>query len=62
MVGNICSAQFWGAVTAGLMASQALLEYWLGKTDKTKAASTVELLMTLLSRMVSWVLLRRKGK
>lgn len=33
-----------------LVLALLLLEYWLGKTGKTKAASTVELLLNIFKR------------
>ncbi|TXG77621.1 hypothetical protein E6Q11_02510 [Candidatus Dojkabacteria bacterium] len=40
----------WGAITAGIWCMHSVLEYWLGKTKKTKAGSIVELALNLFKR------------
>ena len=43
----------WGTIlTVGLPIIMLILEYWLGKTDKTKSSSTLELVENILKGLL----------
>lgn len=48
----------WSLAIAGLWLLHSIFEAWLGKTDKTKAASTWELLFSV-TLMLATIIIRR---
>lgn len=55
-----CQGNGWGAVIAGFWLAHTLLEYWLGKTQRTKSGSVVELVITGVVGLVVLMAQRRK--
>lgn len=51
----------WGAIIAFIWLIHSVFEYWLGKTNKTKAASTWELLFSVAIMFVLFLLRRKKN-
>lgn len=42
---NECEPNHWAVILSGLGLLHLVFEYWLGKTTKTKANSTIELVL-----------------
>jgi hypothetical protein len=57
-----CNANIWGATIALLWFLNSLLEYWLGKTEKVKAGSMLELTFSAIIILTTIVIRRFYGK
>ena len=55
-----CQGNGWGAVIAGLWLAHALLEYWLGKTQRVKSSSMVELVIAGVVGLIVLMAQRRR--
>lgn len=54
-----CEGNHWGAVIAVCWLLHSVLEAWLGKTEKTKSGSMVELIIRGLVSVAGLILRRR---
>lgn len=55
-----CQGNGWDAVIAALWLAHTLFEYWLGKTQRTKSGSVVELVITGIVGLIVLMAHRRK--
>ncbi len=59
--GQIINCQnHWGAIIAALWFCHSVFEYWIGKTTKLKAASTLELVFSFVIMFGLFLLRRNK--
>lgn len=47
-----CDANHWTVIVAFIWLCHSILEAWLGKTDKVKSGSVIELIITTLWRII----------
>jgi len=57
-----CEANHWAAIVAFLWVSHSILEMWLGKTEKVKAGSLLELVLSATMMVVIIIIRRVYGK
>jgi len=62
MIECLKDANHWTAIVAFLWLGNSIFEYWIGKTDKTKAASTWELLFVTIVSIGLFLSRRNDGK
>lgn len=52
----------WGVLVAFLWLVHSIFEYFIGKTDKTKAASTWELIFFIVASSIALIIKKKNGK
>lgn len=55
------NANHWSAIIAFCWLLHSLFEYYLGKTDKVKSSSTIELIATGLAAIFIWYWKKKNG-
>lgn len=55
-----CEPNHWAVIMAGIGLVHMVFEYWIGKTQKVKSSSFLELVFTGIA-MVAVLILRRKN-